>query len=708
MAAIQLPSLSRTLTAVFFSTVIVITAVGLIDYVSRRKSTRPAKPEGKRKKVSKAEKDACGCGDNGCGVKDDDGRQKVRDDLVPVRILYGSMSGTAKRFSQELQKDIFALNVSGFRLTSTVNGLDELEQDAMEKGGLFIVIMSTWTDGVPPNNAKHFCTLYEDFAKDFRVSKNHLSKAKFAIFGLGSSEYDENHAKAAMDLNENLLALGAKQIAEFGKGDDSVDMMKQFADWKDKVLPALCEEFVRIRNADGVAHEEEEEEGGCGPCGTDEVESLKVEKSWEELEPKDKVRKSKLRSKKGKVESELERTETDVTLTEEDLINAKLVDSDYEDDEDEEEAPKSSAIMDLEDLGNSLKKPDPSESRIDLNREMVTPMQRKTLTKEGYKLIGSHSAVKLCSNPVGREWRWKIDDPHMIVEEAIEKHRGMINEFKGAPGVKPERLQEAFTVKHCALSLVGEPIMYPHINAFLQDLHEREISSFLVTNAQFPEKIIDLEPVTQLYVSVDAGTKDALKAIDRPLFKDFWERFTACLVALKEKRQRTVYRLTLVKGYNMQDIDNYCELVRMGEPDLIEIKGVTFSQQSKDYMTMKNVPWHVEVREFARAICDRMGGQYGLACEHAHSCCVLLANEKFRVDGKWMTWIDYPKFHALTRRYREEGITFSAEDYWAETPQWAVFGAAEEGFNPVDTRYRKNKEGKTVEIDYKSSESGCG
>ena len=30
------------------------------------------------------------------------------------------------------------------------------------------------------------------------------------------------------------------------------------------------------------------------------------------------------------------------------------------------------------------------------SREMVTPMQRKALTKEGYKIIGTHSAVKLC------------------------------------------------------------------------------------------------------------------------------------------------------------------------------------------------------------------------------------------------------------------------------------------------------------------------
>ena len=26
----------------------------------------------------------------------------------------------------------------------------------------------------------------------------------------------------------------------------------------------------------------------------------------------------------------------------------------------------------------------------------MTPLQRKALTKEGYKIIGSHSAVKLC------------------------------------------------------------------------------------------------------------------------------------------------------------------------------------------------------------------------------------------------------------------------------------------------------------------------
>lgn len=79
-------------------------------------------------------------------------------------------------------------------------------------------------------------------------------------------------------------------------------------------------------------------------------------------------------------------------------------------------------------------------------------------------------------------------------------------------------------------------------------------------------------PVTQLYVSVDAASKESLKKIDRPLFKDFWERFQDSLVALSEKGQRTVYRLTLVKAWNTDEIDNYAKLVSLGKPDFIEVK----------------------------------------------------------------------------------------------------------------------------------------
>lgn len=79
-------------------------------------------------------------------------------------------------------------------------------------------------------------------------------------------------------------------------------------------------------------------------------------------------------------------------------------------------------------------------------------------------------------------------------------------------------------------------------------------------------------PVTQLYVSVDASDKESLKKIDRPLFRDFWQRFLSSLEALATKRQRTVYRLTLVKGWNTDEIEAYAKLVNYGKPDFIEVK----------------------------------------------------------------------------------------------------------------------------------------
>eukprot|EP00941_MAST-03F_sp_MAST-3F-sp1_P004124 g4124.t1 len=408
-------------------------------------------------------------------------------------------------------------------------------------------------------------------------------------------------------------------------------------------------------------------------------------------------------------------------------------------------------ILDLEEIGKVMAaaESDRKKARNGPPRSMVTPRQRQALTKEGYKIIGTHSAVKLCrwtknqlrgrggcykhtcygitsyqcmeatpslacankctfcwrhhKNPVGREWRWKTDEPEFIVDTAVKLHQQMIKASKGIPGVKPERLAEAFTVRHCALSLVGEPIMYPRINEMLAELHRREISTFLVTNAQFPECIERLAPVTQLYVSIDAATKDALKAVDRPLFKDFWERFIASLRALRKKKQRTVYRLTLLKEHNMKDVEEYSNLIRIGQPEFIEIKAVTFCGASDGSdLTFANVPYHEEVLSFSKDICKYVNSldnccEYGVASEHQHSNLVLLAKKKYQTpDSRWRTWIDYPKFHELVRK----GEPFTADDYAALTPAWATYGAAERGMDPKEMRYyhnrtvRRAKEGK--------------
>lgn len=397
--------------------------------------------------------------------------------------------------------------------------------------------------------------------------------------------------------------LGGNRLVAFSSGDDNSNLEQAFYKWNSKVVKILEKRFplessssissakVSSKNTVSFRTNGSEKPSNAGTCcNNNTAESDCCQSNTNNTN----------NSSTGCEDEE----------EEEDRINNAFVDIDDIDE----------TVLDLEEIGPSISRmkveneKQKLEASSDVRREMVTKLQRKALTKEGYKIIGSHSAVKLCrwtknqlrgrggcykhsfygitsyqcmeatpslacankcvfcwrhhKNPVGTEWRWKEDDPAHIVEEAIKLHVSMVHEMKGVPGVQPERLQEAHTVRHCALSLVGEPIMYPKINEMLRELHIREISTFLVTNAQFPDRIEHLDPVTQLYVSVDAATKDSLKAIDRPLFKDYWERFLGSLKALREKKQRTVYRMTLVKSWNMTEVEDYVQLIEAGLPGM--------------------------------------------------------------------------------------------------------------------------------------------
>lgn len=35
------------------------------------------------------------------------------------------------------------------------------------------------------------------------------------------------------------------------------------------------------------------------------------------------------------------------------------------------------------------------------------------------------------TNPVGTEWRWKMDPAEKILQDALEKHQNMIRQFRG-------------------------------------------------------------------------------------------------------------------------------------------------------------------------------------------------------------------------------------------------------------------------------------
>ena len=149
-----------------------------------------------------------------------------------------------------------------------------------------------------------------------------------------------------------------------------------------------------------------------------------------------------------------------------------------------------------------------------------------------------------------------------------------------------------------------------------------------------------------------------------------------------------------------------------GHCSLVEVKGVTFCGKSDaSNLNMTNTPWHHEVIDFTKKLLEELnkirleGGddplpEYDLACEHKHSCSVLLARvDQFAVPDpedptkrKWRTWIDYDKFQELAAKHAADpSFKFGVKDYIADTPDWAVFGANEEGFDPTDNRHRRKQ-----------------
>ncbi|XP_061358074.1 S-adenosyl-L-methionine-dependent tRNA 4-demethylwyosine synthase isoform X2 [Gastrolobium bilobum] len=423
------------------------------------------------------------------------------------KILFLSETGTSKALARRLQS-VLASNDVAFDLVDC----QHYEPEDLPKETLLLVVASTWEDGKPPPGSRFFATWLAESAKDFRVGSLLLSRCQFAVFGVGSRAYGDTFNAVARDLAKQMKALGATEVVPLCEGDvdGDADVDGVFDLWCDKVVGFLKGGGGGFKNGGAVVG------GECGVVSSSEEDS--------------------------DVESEVE-----------------------------------SEIVDLEDIAGkapsrkSVATVEGTNGKLNGRREMVTPVIRANLVKQGYKIIGSHSGVKICrwtksqlrgrggcykhsfygieshrcmeatpslacankcvfcwrhhTNPVGKSWQWEMDDPIEIVNSAIDLHTNMIKQMKGVPGVTLERLNEGLSPRHCALSLVGEPIMYPEINALVDELHKRRISTFLVTNAQFPEKIKSLKPLTQLYVSVDAATKDSLKAIDRPLFGDFWERF---------------------------------------------------------------------------------------------------------------------------------------------------------------------------------------
>ncbi len=306
---------------------------------------------------------------------------------------------------------------------------------------------------------------------------------------------------------------------------------------------------------------------------------------------------------------------------------------------------------------------------------MITQKKRLELEKQGYRIIGNHSAIKICGwtknslrnrgvcyknifygiktwrcvqmtpalqhcnfrcwhcwrdiSTASREWSGPIDNPKDIVDGCIKEHIKILIGFQGNKEANKARLKEMKLPLHFAISLTGEPTMYPRLPELIDEIHNRGMTAYLVTNGSFPdmvEKLIGHEP-TQFYITLAAPNKELFEKTTNALTKNAWGNFNKTLQIMKRLNTRRVLRLTLTKGYNMVYPEKYGEFIKEleGHYDFVECKGYMHVGYSKHRLKEENMPSHDEIKEFAEKVANSSGLKY--IDEKPESSVVLLMKE---------------------------------------------------------------------------------
>ncbi len=280
--------------------------------------------------------------------------------------------------------------------------------------------------------------------------------------------------------------------------------------------------------------------------------------------------------------------------------------------------------------------------------------KKKVLNKHGYVLTGKESAVKLCHwvseklisgrscykedfygiqshrciqmSPVADVcnhsclfcWRYqdfepldvniKYDPPEDIVEGSIEAQKTLVSGFRGDDRCSEKMWQEARKPNQVAISLAGEPTMYPYLGALIEEYKKRDMTTFLVTNGSMPKVIEELNPLpTQIYVTLAAPNKKIYEKLCVPKNHAYWDNIKETLKIFPSLETRTVVRHTLVKEWNIGWEREYAQLVETADPDFVEAKGYVFVGDSRRRMGLKNMPHHEIVKTFAKREADLLG-----------------------------------------------------------------------------------------------------
>lgn len=233
----------------------------------------------------------------------------------------------------------------------------------------------------------------------------------------------------------------------------------------------------------------------------------------------------------------------------------------------------------------------------------------------------------------------KVAEPEVVMENLMEERKKLIMGHYGDPRQDKKKLDESLLPSHYAISLSGEPTMYPKLPQlikYLKTLPETK-SIFLVTNGQEPDMLQRLQDEdalpTQLYLSTNAPNEQIFQIVNKPKYNDSWERWNASLNMLSKMNTRTVLRVTLIKNYNSNDelIPEYAKMFRQANPHFVELKSYMHVGRSTNRLEYSNALEMDEVRHFAVEIANK-SEVFSVMDESIMSRIVVLQNQERFID----------------------------------------------------------------------------
>jgi len=314
---------------------------------------------------------------------------------------------------------------------------------------------------------------------------------------------------------------------------------------------------------------------------------------------------------------------------------------------------------------------------------MISSKNLELLKKQHYVVAGKHSAVQICRwtkhSLIGEgecykhkfygipSWRcceispsavwcdnhcihcWRateatqgnkmpqtlLDKPEIIIEECLKGRKKLLTGFGGHDRLDKKRFRESDEPSHFAISLIGEPTLYPKIGEMISLLRKRGKTSFIVTNGLHPEILKKLEKnnqlPTQLYVSLNSSNEKDYVPWHKSVHKDAWKRYNKTMDLLNEftrKGKRTVLRMTIARNMNMDDkhIEEFATLIKKSGAMFVEVKSYMSLGYARKRIGYEFMPSINEIISFAKKLAKASG--YIYLDKHIPSRIVLLGKNK--------------------------------------------------------------------------------